>query len=154
MFRTPGGSPLERFNLGWREEDRGYSTPCWIWQNGTDKDGYGRFKVRVGGKGRTLRAHRWRWEQEHGPIPAGLQLDHLCVQPACVRLSHLEPVTPLQNVRRSRLAKLNDAQQLLIYERRSAGESAAVLAEEFGVGTNTVYYIHKNGPHAPRKGSR
>jgi hypothetical protein len=44
--------------------------------------------------------HRWVYEQLVGPIPAGLVLDHLCRNPACVRPMHLEPVTQQENILR------------------------------------------------------
>lgn len=76
-------------------EDLGHETPCWTWQ-ATIRDGYGR----IHRDGRSLNAHRWYYEQEHGPIPEGLQLDHLCRNRACVNPSHLEPVTQTTNIQR------------------------------------------------------
>ena len=69
---------------------------CWEW-TGSLRRGYGRFKT-----GRTsVTAHRFSYEHMVGPIPEGLELDHLCRNTACVRPDHLEPVTRLVNVRRS-----------------------------------------------------
>jgi hypothetical protein len=52
-------------------------------------------------EGRTRRVHRVAWEQRHGPIPPGLEPDHLCRQPDCFEDSHLELVTHAENNRRS-----------------------------------------------------
>ncbi|QPR39552.1 AP2 domain-containing protein [Brevibacterium casei CIP 102111] len=41
--------------------------------------------------------HRYAWEQEHGPIPEGMQIDHICHEPACVNLDHLRLATPAEN---------------------------------------------------------
>ncbi|WP_229662619.1 HNH endonuclease signature motif containing protein [Nocardioides phosphati] len=70
---------------------------CWLWQAKTGWQGYGLF---WSGEQRTTVAHRWAWEQRNGPIPDGLQLDHLCRVRHCVNPDHLEPVTPRENVMR------------------------------------------------------
>lgn len=49
---------------------------------------------------RVTLAHRAAYEMVRGPIPDGLELDHLCLNPPCVNPAHLEPVTHLENVRR------------------------------------------------------
>lgn len=69
---------------------------CLLWTAGRDADGYGKFKV----DGRTVRAHRWLYEHWIGPIPDGLELDHLCRTPACVNPAHLEPVDARTNTLR------------------------------------------------------
>lgn len=73
------------------------SADCWLWAASTDRDGYGRFWM----DGRLRCAHRVAYEWAHGPIASGLELDHRCRQPACVRPDHLEPVTPRVNTLRS-----------------------------------------------------
>lgn len=50
--------------------------------------------------GRTFCAHRLLYELLVEPVPDDLQMDHLCRTPTCVNPSHLEPVTPRENVRR------------------------------------------------------
>ncbi len=69
---------------------------CWEWQAAKDGCGYGFIWVRT----RMYRAHRISYEMLHGPIPAGLQIDHLCCNPGCVNPSHLEVVTQAENMRR------------------------------------------------------
>jgi hypothetical protein len=70
---------------------------CWVWTAYTDAWGYGRLRV----DGRSVEAHRVGYELVVGPIPEGLELDHLCRKPACVNPFHLEPVTTAVNVERS-----------------------------------------------------
>jgi len=69
---------------------------CWIWRAHCGPNGYGRFWT-----GTTMGyAHRWAYEFFVGPIPEGLELDHLCRNRACVNPSHLEPVTKKTNIMR------------------------------------------------------
>jgi hypothetical protein len=67
---------------------------CWLWTGYIDADGYG--KWRRPGRG----AHLVVWEDLRGPIPDGLELDHLCRVTRCVNPDHLEPVTRAENIRR------------------------------------------------------
>ena len=69
---------------------------CIVWTGGTNSNGYGRLTV----NGRRMLAHRYAWERENGPVPDGLELDHLCRNRPCVNLAHLEPVTHRENVLR------------------------------------------------------
>jgi hypothetical protein len=71
---------------------------CWIWQGTRNNAGYGTMTI-AGRAGRM--AHRASYETFVGPIPDGLQLDHLCRERACVNPEHLEPVTARENVMRS-----------------------------------------------------
>lgn len=69
---------------------------CWEWTGYINPYGYG--EVRVGP--RMEKAHRVAYEFWVGPIPEGLDLDHLCRNRGCVNPSHLEPVTRRVNVLR------------------------------------------------------
>lgn len=69
---------------------------CWEWQGGRDGMGYGTIIVQR----QTLRAHRASYEAFVGPIPDGLELDHLCRHKECINPAHLEPVTHSENLRR------------------------------------------------------
>lgn len=79
---------------------------CWEWQGWIDAKGYGH----VWAAGTMNPAHRVAYEVFVGPIPAGLQIDHLCRNRRCVRPDHLEPVTAWENRRRGVLP-LRDAAQ-------------------------------------------
>lgn len=71
------------------------NTGCLIWLGARDSKGYGR--VYLGGK-IWKAAHVVAYERERGPVPPGLQLDHLCQLKPCGNPAHLEPVTNRENV--------------------------------------------------------
>lgn len=71
----------------WEKVDK--SGDCWLWTAATAFWGYGVFQLGRGPGEGIVRAHRWSWEQAHGPIPDGLFVCHHCDTPACVRPSHL-----------------------------------------------------------------
>lgn len=82
-----------------------YVTPvegCWIWRGSVGTNGYPRIKAPAGMRPTVLAAHRVGYEILVGPIPDGLELDHLCKTPLCVNPAHLEPVTRSENARRLR----------------------------------------------------
>lgn len=70
---------------------------CWLWKGHVGGQGYGYFNV---ARGIVMRAHRLAYELEHGAIPRGLVVDHLCRNRLCVNPAHLEPVTNRENVLR------------------------------------------------------
>lgn len=72
---------------------------CWEW-TANRANGYGR--LRMSNPRRTEAAHRLSYEALVGPIPEGLDLDHLCRNRACVNPEHLEPVTRQVNLMRGR----------------------------------------------------
>lgn len=74
---------------------------CWPWSASVDRKGYGKFNY---AGGRALGAHRYSYATAVGPIPDGMQIDHLCRNPSCVNPLHLEPVTPRENTMRSPIA--------------------------------------------------
>lgn len=71
---------------------------CWLWRGSHNDSGHGR--VCIPNQARTGYIHRIVYELLIGPIPAGLQLDHLCRQPSCCSPRHLEPVACITNVQR------------------------------------------------------
>jgi hypothetical protein len=69
----------------------------WLWRAATAANGYGRFAV---SKKDIRQAHRVAYELLVGPIPEGLEIDHLCRVRHCVRPEHLELVTRRENLLR------------------------------------------------------
>lgn len=121
---------------------------CWEWQAATFKGGYGSF---CGEGRRTVLAHRWAYEHMIAPIPEGLTVDHLCVNPPCVNPYHMDLVPLSVNVRRQTKPrgenhhnhKLTDdevAQIRAEYRGRGDGQR---LAKKFGVSGQSILRIRK-----------
>lgn len=81
--------------------------PCWLWIGSQNGWGYGQFRVE---STRLIQAHAWAWIEANGPVPDGLELDHLCRVRNCVRPAHLEPVTHrINSLRGQSIAATNAA---------------------------------------------
>lgn len=76
------------------------TTGCWIWTGILSRSGYGRISTSASGKKRYVSSHRVVYERLVGPIPHGLQIDHLCRNTSCCNPLHLEPVTGRENLMR------------------------------------------------------
>ena len=77
---------------------------CLIWTGSKNGRGYG--KIRSNGK--TLRAHRFAWEQARGPIPDGAEIDHICWRRDCCNVDHMRISSRAENLRnRSGAARHN-----------------------------------------------
>jgi hypothetical protein len=70
---------------------------CWLWRGAISKGGYGNFHVTAG---KWAVAHRVSYEMHKGPVPEGLDLDHLCRVRHCVNPDHVEAVTRQVNLLR------------------------------------------------------
>ena len=66
-----------------------------LWTGYTDSDGYGALSV----NGRMVLAHRYAWTRDHGPIPDGMTIDHVCFERSCVNTEHLRLATHAENTR-------------------------------------------------------
>lgn len=91
-------------DVNWSRPDLG---PCWLWTLPVHR-GYGRIRTET----RQVGVHRYSYELHNGPIPGGLDVDHLCHEPAdcpggvtcphraCVAPAHLDATDPASNRRR------------------------------------------------------
>jgi DNA-binding XRE family transcriptional regulator len=121
------------------EEDRGYTSPCWVWQGALNNSGYGKIGGRFPGDRDGTMSHRYHYERVYGAIPEGLQVDHLCRIRACVNPAHLELVTPAENIRRGELTKLTERD---VRDIRALGRPAKKerrqLAARYGVSLGCI----------------
>lgn len=79
---------MDRF---WSKVDT--SSNCWLWLGGATKTGYGQFRL----DGQSRYAHRVAYELAIGPIPDGMEVDHICRVRRCVNPQHLRVATHKQN---------------------------------------------------------
>lgn len=85
---------------------------CWLWTGsptGRATMPYGKIVSRR----KPQPAHRFAYERFVGPIPAGLQIDHVkargCASSLCVNPNHLEPVTARENLMRGNTVNAKNA---------------------------------------------
>ncbi len=78
------------------------NTGCILWFGAQTASGYGEMVVgsKRGPGPRMAYAHRLAYEHACGPVPDGLELDHLCRQRCCCNPDHLEPVLHATNMQR------------------------------------------------------
>lgn len=119
-------------------------TGCWNWGLQVDRDGYGR--ARRAGETSPTAAHRVVYEEIRGPIPSGLDLDHLCRNRRCVNPDHLEPVTRTENYRRGLRTKLTAEQVAAI--RADMDTASPVLAARYGVAPRTIRNVKQGATWA------
>jgi len=108
------------------EEDRGYKTPCWVWQHYITPNGYGQRTV----NGSSVKAHRDCYETwKNKKLPKHIKLDHLCRIRCCVNPEHLEEVSNKINSRRGIKVKLTerDAMEILDLQKVYTHSTLAVL---------------------------
>lgn len=75
----------------------GLEGDCWNWVGAIQSKGYGS----VGYRGRVWSTHKLTYTLLVGPVPDGLEIDHLCRNRRCCNPLHLEPVTRKVNAERS-----------------------------------------------------
>ena len=95
VARVQDKTPAERF---WPHVEK--TETCWLWTGYIKPNGYASFYPGGGRHVYKVYAHRFAYEMLAGPIPEGLEIDHLCNVRHCVNPDHLEPVTYRENTDR------------------------------------------------------
>jgi hypothetical protein len=98
---------VDRFEARHREKLCLDTIPgCWIWTGSAAgsnaKYGHTQFK-QPDGSYKKKYVHILAYELYVGPVPPGLEIDHLCRNILCANPEHLEAVTHKENRRRARL---------------------------------------------------
>jgi len=112
---------------------------CWQWMGCRNQKGYGR--IRATGSGPLISVHRASYELFVGPIPLGLEIDHLCRNRGCVRPDHLEAVPHLVNVRRGETATRTHCLHGHLLEGRSSRQRYCIVCQR---AANAVSYRRRS----------
>lgn len=107
-----------------------HESGCWDWLGVISKYGYGTancWNDRLGSN-RTTLVHRHSYETHTGPIPEGMQIDHLCRNRRCCNPKHLEAVTPKENLRRAR--KVQPTERVPLYAIVNVNETGPCSIEK------------------------
>jgi hypothetical protein len=129
---------------------------CWEFKGYIEKEGtigYGRMRF----QGKRDYAHRWAYIEEHGSIPDGMQVRHVCNNPCCRRPAHLLAGTPQQNVDDMVQAKrgrgtLKGAEAVQIVAFHEKGRSVEHLAKQFKVSEITIRKVLSGKTHSRSTG--
>lgn len=126
-------TPAERLASSYVRDASG----CWLWTGSLTSSGYGHFSIR----NLYYQAHKLLYILHVGPIPDGLQIDHLCRTRRCVNPDHLEVVTQAENCQRGVTARLSPTQVQEIRSARVEGARLQALAQRYGVTHSAIWRI-------------
>jgi hypothetical protein len=119
-----------------------YDHGCWFYSGYRLRSGYGLIGNVSGAGSPGGLTHRLVYEALVGPIPAGLQLDHLCRNRSCCNPMHLEPVTRLENVARGKgnagRSRFSADDIGEMRRRVAAGDTQESVARDFGMSRSMV----------------
>lgn len=128
----------------WTELDLGYVTLCHIWQGGRSGR-YGWARTRDGF--RATFAHLMAWRVANGAVPEGQHLHHLCEQPLCVRLDHLEIRTKTEHAKehRQRTGRISRLSEEEVLDIQTSGMSLSQIMAKYGISKTHASRVRKEG---------
>ena len=107
-----------------------------------NKDGYLRIRdPRYKGKGRAplIMYHRYVWEEAHGRIPEGFEIDHLCHNRACCNVKHLQCIQGVEHTIKHNTTRYKDRKdKAKAYWISHKGITGTALASLFCVSFSTA----------------
>ena len=109
----------------------GRDNECWIYP-GALRYGYGVVSLSINKRPKTFYAHRLAYAHLCGPIPEGLQIDHLCRNRACFNPAHLEAVTQQANIARGEAGRKNMTKTLCAKGHELAGANVSIRTKASG----------------------
>lgn len=112
---------------------------CWIWFGSTFPGGHAQF--------RNSTAHAFSYRLHKGPVPTGLEIDHLCRIRCCVNPEHLEAVTRHENLSRGKSWK----HRAMFQRQAHCKRGHPLTAENRRVDGCRICYNRRNREYLARK---
>ena len=122
---------MERF---WSKVNK--TEDCWMFVASGNRWGYGQFWY----KGKFIASHRFSYLLEHGELPEGKDIHHLCRNRRCVRPDHLEALTKKEHNKRWRNLEPAIEATRKRYAERTECSKGHILTDD-----NTRYYTNTKG---------
>lgn len=124
------GKPLYRI------EDRGFETPCWIWQRGKSGVGYGLWIH----NGRKVLAHRLSFECHIRPLEYREEVHHRCSVRECINPEHLEALSTTQH-KRNHYRQITNEQEQKLLALYKTGMPLKEIGKQLGFRDDYIGYI-------------
>lgn len=106
-----------------------------------NQDGYFRtrdYRSTVAGRKPLIMNHRLKWEEKHGEIPDGFEVDHLCRNRACCNTEHLQLLTVSEHKVKTNKERSDDLRNPAKEYWMSTHCSGTALGKQFGVSFSTA----------------
>lgn len=114
-------------------------TSCWEWTGPKNKFGYGIVQI---SNGKSQCAHIAMYNEKVGPVPDGLELDHIvCNNKGCINPEHVIPTTCLANSRRAN-ATVTVEQVKEIKALLGFGFTRTDIAKKLNISYSVIAHIH------------